>query len=130
MQSLRPYVDADGKRWHDITSALEIIGEAVTHATLWAWATRGRAPWNLDLETLRIPLLKNGHNNARKKTYRSHRDTRLLISEVSCKVIRDVLRANGIEPHRPGSRFTPEELINLEATTREYFRRHSPYLPS
>ena len=116
MQSLSPHTDANAKRWHDMVSAEKLLEGQVTISTIWSWTTKGVTTWGLNVESLRIPLLKNGHDN---RPVKRRMQSRILISEASCLLLRELFHRCAPQHRAEGRGFTLAELRDLRSATAE-----------
>ncbi|HEY4359733.1 MAG TPA: hypothetical protein VGN17_02135 [Bryobacteraceae bacterium] len=106
-----PYTDSEGKVWLTLTEAERVI-EHVTDQTLRVWCKRGRTPWGLHLEVLRLPTL----HNDRHPPPPTRIDSRVFISRDSVLLLKELLADH--RPEHPNSRLTKDDLDHLETRTR------------
>ena len=82
----------EGKPYHHVRRAAQIIG-MIAESTVWRWADTGHTPFGLDLDVVRQPLLRTGHEKPR-----SNRQFRLLISDASVQELKTILHDHPIRP--------------------------------
>lgn len=110
MPALGEYLIND-KRYYSVARACEIIGPGVRPETLSVWCRRGFTPWDLELDTIRHPIVIH----AKGRPTARHYDHRVLISQ-ECTQLLQRLLSELDRPIRP-SRFTNNELEALRTAT-------------
>lgn len=121
MQKLAPYIDSDGKRYFNVDQSAEIVG-AVCPGTMWLWAKAGVTSFGFELDVKRVPMI-HAPNGFRHEA-RTHRASRMVISESNLLALREILHAAGKNEPGPSS---PAERAELELRTNNYRRFGSPF---
>jgi hypothetical protein len=124
---LDPFVDTDGRRWYDPTSAAKRLGHAVTAGTLAVWAERGTTTFGLPVESMRVPLRMTSHHSegSSYKPLRPRTD-RPVISEETVAALDAIFREVFRDMRRYNTRgsvrhsYSKDEKAKLESATRRY----------
>jgi len=115
---LDPFIDENGKRWFDPTSAAEHLHYAATPSTLAKWAAKGEAPFGLPIESKRIPLKMTTRYSENFKP-RFPKTDRPVISEDTVNALNAVF-TEVFRRKRKHDHYSKDELARLKAAAAPY----------
>jgi hypothetical protein len=116
----KPYI-IDGQRFYNVWQAAQIV-KGVSDATLWNWAKKGVTSFGFELDVQREPVIHEPRGY--RKDAKTHRESRMLISEEKVLALKEILQDAG--RIRPGP-FTDCERDALRAAA---YRHRTPRLAS
>ena len=117
---LDPFIDENGKRWFDPTSAAEHLHYAATPPTLVRWAEKGETTFGLPIESKRVPLkMKSYYTEGCSYKPRHPRTDRPVISEDTVNALNAVF-AEVFTRKRKHDRYSNDELARLKTAASRY----------